>query len=82
MGVADGETVELSNLGRQLVVYDGLAGTSRSARRVRDPACPLCGPHASITRIVAYEAGCCSGGRCGPDGRCVPKTAPGCCKDL
>ena len=31
------------NFAHRLLVYDGLAGTFRTVRRTRDPACPVCG---------------------------------------
>jgi len=51
----------LLGIGRPLVddllVYDGLAGTFRETRRVRDPACPLCGDHPTITEAtLPYDA--------------------------
>jgi adenylyltransferase/sulfurtransferase len=40
-----------SDLAHRLLVYDGLAGTFRTVRRTRDPACPLCGDRPTITDV-------------------------------
>ena len=40
-----------SDLAHRLLVYDGLAGTFRTVRRTRDPACPLCGERPAITDV-------------------------------
>jgi len=41
-----------SDLAHWLLVYDGLAGTFRTVRRTRDPACPLCGDRPTITDLA------------------------------
>ena len=61
---------------RRLFVYDALKGRFRVMDRVPDPACALCGPHASITDVVEYRVTCCPGGTCGPDGSCTPAESP------
>ncbi|MBM4017550.1 MAG: HesA/MoeB/ThiF family protein [Planctomycetes bacterium] len=57
---------------RRLLVYDALAGKVRIANRVKDPACALCGPKATIADVVEYRLTCCPGGVAGPDGCCMP----------
>ena len=44
------------SLSGRLVMYEGLATAFRSVKVTADPACPLCGPQASITSLdqVAY----------------------------
>ncbi len=41
-----------------LLVYDGLECSFRKAKRIPDPACPLCGPSPTITDLVDYEQVC------------------------
>jgi adenylyltransferase/sulfurtransferase len=36
-----------------LLIYDGLATSFRKIRIKRDPACPLCGPQATIREAQA-----------------------------
>lgn len=43
-------------LGR-LAVIDALSGRMREFRIERDPACPLCGEHATITEVAAVDDG-------------------------
>ncbi len=45
-------------LAGRLLVYDLLAAETRSFEIARDPACPVCGDHPSITELVDYEAFC------------------------
>lgn len=46
-----------SLLGR-LLLYDALEMRFREVKLRRDPACPVCGPHPTITRLIDYEAFC------------------------
>lgn len=46
-----------SLLGR-LLVYDALEMKFRELRLRRDPQCPLCGEHPTITRLIDYEQFC------------------------
>ena len=61
---------------RRLFVYNALEGKAQVLQRVKDPACALCGPKATITDVLEYRATCCPGGVCGPDGCCVPAEDP------
>jgi adenylyltransferase/sulfurtransferase len=57
------ETIKLileqgeSLLGR-LLMYDSLAMRFREIRIRRDPDCPLCGTHPTITELLNYEEFC------------------------
>jgi adenylyltransferase/sulfurtransferase len=57
------ETIKLileqgeSLLGR-LLMYDSLAMRFREIRIRRDPDCPLCGTHPTITALLNYEEFC------------------------
>ena len=42
----------------RLLVYDALGAGFRTFRRARDPECPLCGAHPTITDVTAYDATC------------------------
>src|SRR5208282_1294173 len=44
-------------LGRLLLV-NALSMTFRELKVRRDPQCPICGEHPSITRLIDYEAFC------------------------
>ena len=44
-------------LGR-LLMYDSLAMRFREIRIRRDPDCPLCGTHPTITELLNYEEFC------------------------
>lgn len=46
----------------RLLTYDALAMKFRELRLRRDPACPLCGEHPTITDYVDYEGFCAAGG--------------------
>lgn len=46
------------NLVGRLLIMDALEMTFRETRVRRDPACPLCGEHPSITELVDYEWVC------------------------
>ena len=42
----------------RLLMYDALAMRFREIRIRRDPDCPLCGEHPTLTTLVDYEAFC------------------------
>lgn len=42
----------------RLLMYDSLAMRFREIRIRRDPDCPLCGPHPTITKLLNYEEFC------------------------
>lgn len=42
----------------RLVLFDGLAGTYRSVKWRRDPGCPVCGDHPTITELIDYQQFC------------------------
>jgi len=42
----------------RLLMYDSLAMRFREIRIRRDPDCPLCGTHPSITELLNYEEFC------------------------
>lgn len=42
----------------RLLLFDGLQGTTRELPLSRDPDCPLCGAHPTITELIDYEAFC------------------------
>lgn len=42
----------------RLLVYDALSGRTRLLKWHRDPNCPLCGDHPTITGLIDYEAFC------------------------
>ncbi len=48
-------------IGRYLL-FDALDGTFREVRLRRDPACPACGDHPTITEYIDYEGFCASPG--------------------
>ncbi len=48
-------------IGRYLL-FDALDGTFREVRLRRDPACPVCGEHPTITEYIDYEGFCASPG--------------------
>ena len=43
------------SLSGRLLVWDALAARVRTIRLPRDPACPLCGPHATIHDLSAHQ---------------------------
>ena len=45
-------------LSGRLLMLDALNGEVRTVRWQRDPACPVCGDHPTITRLIDYEAFC------------------------
>lgn len=53
-------------LAHRLLVYDALDGTFRTAERVRNRRCSLCGESPTITDVAeTQEAPCCTGGNLG-----------------
>jgi adenylyltransferase/sulfurtransferase len=42
----------------RLLMYDSLAMRFREIRIRRDPDCPLCGAHPTITELLYYEEFC------------------------
>ena len=42
----------------RLLMYDSLAMKFREIRIRRDPECPLCGQHPTITELMNYEELC------------------------
>jgi molybdopterin/thiamine biosynthesis adenylyltransferase len=42
----------------RLLVYDALDMTVRTLKVPRDPMCPVCGDHPTITELIDYEAFC------------------------
>lgn len=46
------------SLGGRLLLFDGLAMEFRELQLSRDPACPVCGTHPSITELIDYEEFC------------------------
>jgi len=57
------ETVKLlvgigESLAGRLLLFDALAMRFRELRLKRDPDCPVCGPHPTVTALIDYEAFC------------------------
>ncbi len=42
----------------RILLFDALALEFRSLRLARDPACPVCGEHPTVTSLIDYEAFC------------------------
>lgn len=42
----------------RLMVYDALEMTYRQVKIRKDPNCAVCGPHATVTELIDYEAFC------------------------
>ncbi len=53
-------------LANKLLLYDALSGETRSVRWQRNPDCPVCGDHPTITALIDYEAFCGVPGRHAP----------------
>ncbi len=51
--VGKGET-----LANRLFIYDALIGEIRTLRWNRNPDCPVCGDHPTVTQLIDYEAFC------------------------
>jgi adenylyltransferase/sulfurtransferase len=57
------ETVKLllgvgESLANRLLLVDALAGETRAVRWRRNPECPVCGDHPTITALIEYEEFC------------------------
>lgn len=57
------ETVKLllgagESLANRLLLVDALAGETRAVRWSRNPECPVCGDHPTITALIDYEEFC------------------------
>ncbi|BAS25913.1 molybdopterin-synthase adenylyltransferase MoeB [Limnochorda pilosa] len=57
------ETVKLilgvgQSLAGRMITFDALDGRYRQLRFRRDPECPVCGDHPTITELIDYEAFC------------------------
>jgi sulfur-carrier protein adenylyltransferase/sulfurtransferase len=46
------------SLAGRLLVFDALEMRFRELRLRKDPACPVCGPHPTVTGLIDYEAFC------------------------
>ncbi len=69
------ETIKLllglgGGLAGRMLLFDGLEMTWRERRVRRDPACPACGPAATLTGLADYAAFC--GAGAAPGGHDVP----------
>lgn len=42
----------------KLILFDGLTGAYRNVKWRRDPACPVCGDHPTITELIDYHQFC------------------------
>ena len=42
----------------RLLLFDALGMRFRELKLRRDPACPVCGPHPSVTRLIDYQEFC------------------------
>ncbi len=45
-------------LANRLLIFDALSGEMRTLRWNRNPDCPVCGEHPTITALIDYEAFC------------------------
>ena len=45
-------------LANRLLIFDALSGELRTLRWSRNPNCPVCGDHPTITELIDYEAFC------------------------
>ncbi|MGH2375066.1 MAG: molybdopterin-synthase adenylyltransferase MoeB [bacterium] len=57
------ETVKIllgvgDSLANRLLIYDALESEIRTLRWKRNPDCPVCGEHPTITQLIDYEAFC------------------------
>lgn len=57
------ETVKLilgvgEGLANRLLLVDALAGETRAVRWSRNPECPVCGDHPTVTALIQYEEFC------------------------
>jgi adenylyltransferase/sulfurtransferase len=64
MGMLEGlEAIKIllgagETLANHLLIYDALIGEIRTLRWSRNPNCPVCGDHPTITALIDYEAFC------------------------
>ncbi len=64
MGMLEGlEAIKIllgagETLANHLFIYDALIGEVRTLRWNRNPGCPVCGDHPTITALIDYEAFC------------------------
>ncbi|MGE5672342.1 MAG: adenylyltransferase, partial [Mycobacterium leprae] len=42
----------------RMLMFDGLGGSFNEVELARNPACPVCGDHPSITTLKEYELAC------------------------
>jgi adenylyltransferase/sulfurtransferase len=63
-------------LANRLLLVDALAGDVRTVRWSRDPECPVCGDHPTITRLIDYELFCGLPGRAHHEVPAVETTVP------
>jgi len=68
-------------LAGRLLLFDGLTLVTRELRLTRDPECPVCGEHPTVTRLIDYEAFC-SGKAAGREGRVAESAAELTVRDL
>ncbi len=67
----------------RLLLFDGLEMEFRTIRVQRDPACPVCGEHPTLTELVDYDAFCSAapgpdpGAKDAMEGSIPPKGRPG-----
>lgn len=47
-----------ATLANRLLIFDALEGEIRAVRWNRNPDCPVCGDHPTITQLIDYEAFC------------------------
>lgn len=55
-----------TSLSGRLLLYDALAMKFREIKIQRDPQCPVCGDHPTITELIDYEQFCGVGGEARP----------------
>ncbi len=64
MGMLEGlEAIKIllgvgQTLANRLLIYDAQIGETRTLRWNRNPQCPVCGDHPTITALIDYEAFC------------------------
>ncbi len=47
-----------TTLAGRLLIFDALEGETRVVRYRRNPACPVCGDHPTVTALIDYDAFC------------------------
>ncbi len=58
--VACHEDLTASDLVGRYLLYDALEGSFREVHLRRDPECPMCGEHPTISEYIDYEGFCAS----------------------